>query len=302
MPPRWLSILIVASWLGTTGWLGYQHLAPLFVADQAPPYTIDLEDEVRQQGHIRWTVFYNDNPCLRAETWVEPDPAGDMFELHSELHPYVGVSPKAEGAASPFGGLVEIRKASSVYRVTRQGDLRAVRLDLSAVMGGAVPADGSLAGEVRNGRFTGRVAASSPVFPGADFKSDLDPVAVPAHGSILSPMHPVNRITGLRPGQTWRLPLVDPVPTVIAALARKYSAGLAPDAGGEAMVTAHVRPHTEPLPDADAAPCWVVDYQGGDVTAATWVRASDGLVLRQEATRGGDRWVLQREQFTLITR
>ena len=299
MPPRWLSLLIVTFWLGTTGWLAYQDVWPLLSSGQAPPYAIDLEDEVQtRQAHIRWVVSYNGNPSLRAETWVEPNPADDTFALHSELYPLARFPAKEpDNGRLPFGGLVEIHKATSVYRVTRQGDLRAVRLDLSAVVGGLAPGEGSLTGEVHDGQFRPHVRASSPVFPGADFDGDLDPVPVPAHGSILSPMHPVNRITGLRPGQTWRLPLVDPVPTVISALVKKYLGDLAPSAGGgETVVTAHVLPQTEPLPGGKDAPlCWVIGYQGDDVTAKTWVQVDNGLVLRQEAERGGDHWVLQRE-------
>jgi hypothetical protein len=38
----------------------------------------------------------------------------------------------------------------------------------------------------------------------------------------------------------------------------------------------------------------VIDYRAGDLTARTWVRQSDGLVLQQEAMFLGDRLVLKR--------
>ncbi len=59
MPPRWLAVPIVIFWVGTTGWLLYQDVWPSLLPDQAPPYTIDLEDEVRtqQQVHTNWGVL-----------------------------------------------------------------------------------------------------------------------------------------------------------------------------------------------------------------------------------------------------
>jgi hypothetical protein len=300
MPPRWLSVAIIAFWLGTTGWLIYRDVWPSLLPNQAPPYTIDLEDEVQnQQGHIPWTVYYNDSPYLRAETWVEPNPADQTFALKAELHPLIRTKESAGGPA-PFSGLVEIRKATSTYTVTRGGDLRSVRLELSAVFGGLAPGEGTLTGDVRDGRFRPHLRASSPALPNLDFDNDLDPVPVSAHGSILSPMHPVNRIAGLRPGQTWRLPLVDPVRTVVSALARKYVSDLAPGAGDEeVVVTAQVLPQTKTLTRDGRPPveCLVVEYrgQGDDVTAETWVRADDGRVLRQEARRGGESWRLDRD-------
>jgi hypothetical protein len=300
MPPRWLGALIVAFWLCTTGWLFYQNVWLPLLPGQPPPYTIDLEDEVQtRQAHIHWTVFYNGRKCLRAETWVEPKPGDETFALISELHPLIGPKDDAEKGPLPFGGLIEIRSpTTSTYRVTRSGDLRSVELKLSAVLGGLAPGEGTLRGDVRDGLFHAHLAASSPVFPAAGIDRDLDPVPVPAHGSILSPMHPVNRIAGLRPGQTWRLPLVDPVPMVLSSLFKNYAGELAP-AAEEVAVTARVLSEKRSLTWNDAAvDCYVIEYQdpAGEFTAQTWVRADDGKVLRQEARRGDEAWALERDR------
>jgi len=48
--------------------------------------------------------------------------------------------------------------------------------------------------------------------------------------------------------------------------------------------------------DGQDVPCLVIKYTGdGDVNARTWVRESDGLVLRQEARQGGDLLSLERD-------
>ena len=112
---------------------------------------------------------------------------------------------------------------------------------------------------------------------------------VSAHGSVLSPLHPVNRIAGLRPGQTWRLPLVDPIKDALTALA-------AGQPGAEIVLTAHVLPQTETLTwNNQPTECLVIEYQGDDVSARTWVQVGTGLVLRQDSERDGERLSLVRE-------
>ena len=301
MPPRWLSMPIVAFWLTTTGWLLYQEVWPLFQSDQAPPFTIDLEDEVQtQQVHIRWNVLYNDQPYLRAETWVEPNPADDTFALKAQIRPRADFHKGDEAAKDPFGGLVQIRRLLSVYRVARNGDLRGASFDFAAEAnfhGLALPFEGSFTGEVRDGALHSHLRAESSLFAGKNLDADLEPVALSSHGSVLSPLHPVNRIEGLRPGRTWRLPLVDPLSKAFAAVQQKYLPGLTPDDGDrEIVLTAQVLPQTQILPwNNQEAECYIIDYQGEDVAAKTWVQVGTGLVLRQESERHGERLVLQRE-------
>ena len=292
MPPRWLSVPIVLFWLGTTGWLFYQDVWPLLRPGQAPPYTIDLEDEVQtRQAHIHWSVLYNDRPYLRAETWVEPDPADDTFALKATLRP-LAASAKGRDDDEPFGGLVRLRRSASTYRIARNGDLRSLSVDftIEAHAGSLVASgDGVLDGEVKDGKFFSRLRLSSPVLPGGGVEKELDPVPVSAHGSVLSPLHPVNRIAGLRPGQTWRLPLVDPIKDALSALASGQP-------GAEIVLTAHVLPHAETLTwNNEPAECLVIDYQGDDVSARTWVQVGTGLVLRQDSERDGERLALVRE-------
>ena len=293
MPPRWLSMSIVLFWLGTTGWLFYQDVWPLLQPGQAPPYTIDLEDEVQtRQAHIHWSVLYNDRPYLRAETWVEPDPADDTFALKATIRPPTATAKGSDADAEPFGGLVRLRRSTSTYRIARNGDLRSLLVEFSvaARAGGlVVSGDGAFNGEVKDGKFFSRLRLSSPVLPGGAVEKELDPVPVSAHGSVLSPLHPVNRIAGLRPGQTWRLPLVDPIKDALTAL-------VAGQPGAEIVLTARVLPHTKTLTwNNQPAECLVIDYQGEDVSARTWVQVGTGLVLRQDSERDGERLALVRE-------
>ncbi len=300
MPPRWLSVLIIAFWLGTTGWLLYQEVWPLFLPGQAPPYTIDLEDEVQtQQVHIHWTVSYNDRPYLRAETWVRPEAEYDTFSLVAEITPRPDAK-VGEADADPFGGIIQITDVRSEYRVTRNGDLRAVffKFDGAARFHGIfIPGNGSLIGTVRDRVLYTHLHADSPIATAEPIDADLDAVPLSGHGSVLSPLHPVNRIAGLQPGQTWRLPLVDPLKTAFGALLKKYVGDLAPGASDrDVIVTARVLPQKQILTwNNQAVECLVIEYEADDVSAKTWVEANSGRVLCQESERGGEHLVLLRE-------
>ena len=305
MPPRWLSLAIVAFWLCTTGWLFYQDVWPWLLPGQPPPYTINLEDEVQtHQAPIHWTVSYNDHPFLRAETWVERDPNDDTFGLHAKVwQPAIPLDRTPGG--DPFGGLIVVREMTSVYRVTRQGDLRAVSIDFAgeahASLFLTVSGKGTLAGDVRDGRFFSHLHASTGptlLFDGKTIDTDLQPVAVSAHGSVLSPLHPVNRISGLRPGQTWRMPLVDPVEDAFVALLPDEARSLLgmEKANREVVLIASVRPQTETLTwNGKPAECLVIDCRGDDVAATTWVQVGTDKVLRQDSERHGVRAALVRE-------
>ena len=94
----------------------------------------------------------------------------------------------------------------------------------------------------------------------------------------------------------WRMPLVDPLSDALAVAARDMLKGvIALEAPGERYLDAEVlaEPQTLVWNDRDV-PCLVIEFKGEDLTARTWVRASDGLVLCQEARGHGDHLVLHR--------
>jgi hypothetical protein len=288
MPPRWLSLVIIASWLATTGWLIWRDLAPRFRTGDPPPYVIDLVEEVRSEfpPRVGWQVFFNDREVFHADTWVQRPAGDDSYELVEELKPRAGRVEKAV-TVGPF----QLRYLHSQYRVTREGALLALEVRVEGRM--EVPLQNDpidftafLAGEVRDGQFSPRVRLVHPLF--GSFEPKLKPVAVSPNGSVLLPLHPVNRIRGLRPGQTWRMPLFDPLENSLP------SAGENGPGGG--YLDARVLPQTQALTfKGREVPCLVIEYQGDEKSGRTWVREDNGLVLRQEAVSGGERWVMQRD-------
>jgi hypothetical protein len=136
----------------------------------------------------------------------------------------------------------------------------------------------------------------------------MKPVAVSRRGSVFNPRQPVNKLRGLRPGQRWRMPMVDPVTDTLRAAASQAVPGFKfpdlPVLQAEVLSTVQILPllHQKsmkkdpaPNPRRSGVPCLVIQYTGDDISARTWVRQSDGLVLRQEATQHGDTWILDRD-------
>src|SRR5207245_708436 len=103
----------------------------------------------------------------------------------------------------------------SMYRVTREGDLREVNAHVNV----SFPAflfsvAGEFGGPVREDTFR---PEATIVLPGETQKIEFDPVQLTGRGSLLNPLQPVNRLTGLRPGRTWQIPLFNPLQVLTAA-------------------------------------------------------------------------------------
>jgi hypothetical protein len=184
---------------------------------------------------------------------------------------------------------------TSAYRVDREGRLLGTEAEFEVDAQGLPDLLVKLEGEVRNGQFYGKCAIGS-------FERDLDPVPVARRGNVLMPMHPVNKIKidKLHPGQTWTMPLVNPLADALRG-----------GDSGPRTIRARVLPELEELPNplSKMTPghtkpilCLVIEYDADDDSARktkprTWVRAADGLVVRQEADVGGERMVMQRDMI-----
>lgn len=291
MPARSLCVAIVAGWLATMGWLGYRDIAPGLRAGQPPPFTIDLADEAQEHAlKIRWAILRatagGETRIGRAKTWVAYRAADDTFELHNETRDLA------------LGGLVlsvRVPLMTTVYRVRPDGTLVQMTAAIDAKVRAALSnldLHATVDGNVRDGRFLARGVLEAAGWGRHDVELPAVPVA--ANGTVLNPLHPVNRIAGLRPGQEWRMPLVDPLADAVAAHVARDLPAFKPT---PRFLNAAVRAEPQTIVyEGRDVPCLVIEYRGDDDLAArTFVRQSDGLVLRQEATGFGDRVILQRE-------
>ena len=94
---------------------------------------------------------------------------------------------------------------------------------------------------------------------------------------------------GVREGQRWRIPCLDPLDALNAVLP-----GNGPDMH---YLDAEVLPGTHDLDwRGQTVPCLIIQYRGDEREGRTWLRADDGLVLRQEMKHRGDHWVMQRDR------
>jgi hypothetical protein len=316
--------LIVVFWLAATGWLFWHDLWPQWRPGEPPPFHIDLVEEVQKEPNnkdwnkIDWNVQLDGKDVFKAATWVTYDKENETFDLHAHYRAStMGSNTRKYEVARIF----QVTKMASVYRVTRAGELRSLSTEIVV----SLPKEGegqslfawanlfqkkvpappkgnilsphdptrevhfNLWGEVQDGQFFAHCQAVSPRLE-RELKIDLPPAAVSHNGSVLLPLHPVNRIHGLRPGQTWRQPLVDPFRDALAALP-----GLS---GGPHFVTAHVldQPQTLTLGDKAETACLVIEYEDeGEIVGRTWVEQDSERVQRQEAQIGGDHWSMTRD-------
>lgn len=304
MPPRWLTVLIVASWLAATGWLFWHDLWPSWRPGEPPKFYIDLVEEVQNPDRLKttWTVQRQKKDdaqlrdIFRATTWVDYQPEDDTFTLHAQLNGK-GSHAKEENNVSLLR--FAVKTMTSEYRVTRSGQLRELRSRLSFINmprpGAAIRKENLeevaqflLEGKVRGDRFFAHCSVGGAL-AAKDFKMDLPPASVSHNASVLLPLHPVNRIHGLRLGQSWRQPVVDPFRDSFDSLL---------GSSGARYLNARVLPQPQLLKrdDGNETTCLVIEYEEeGQFAGRTWVEQDSERVEQQEAYLDGDTWFMKRD-------
>jgi hypothetical protein len=307
MLPRHCTLAIIVGWLVTGAWFLQYDLRPRVSAEEPAPFAISLVDEARMSliGRPRprqravdvpWKVVRNDHEwnAAKAFTRVQSSEWDGTLEFGSELR----LPSKNDLRTSRF-------EVASTCRITWEGELqeldaearsrkdmranapeppperRDAPLDPRVRRFGGQPADNTdvaarLEAKVRNGRFLPHWRVNWD-------QTEEPPVPLSRRGHVLLPFHPMNRLPGLRLGQSWPMPLIDLEAATNLAVA-----------GAIRTVQADVSEGIL-IWQGRSVPCFVVTYrQGGGVRGRTWVRQSDALVLKQEATFDGDRLALER--------
>lgn len=303
MPSRFVALTIVVFWLAVMGWFVVRDILPHWRTGIAPPFSIELADEaVRQVVPVRWSIVRNDVEVGQLRTTLRPLESGDEYELAAGCTELALVD-----ASLPVIGSVKltIRNYDDRLRVSRDGELRGMTtsLGLTARVGAGptTTATAELGADVVRGKLERWFRFRSPAL--GEFAPALEPGEL-IRGSVLNPLHPLHRLSGIRPGQHWRQPLVSPHEDIVrAALARlpgAESTARMLEQKNVRWLDAHVRSAGEFLEwSGGETECLVIDYHGDwhgdDYRAQTWIRRADGLVLRQVAESPGQRLVLQRE-------
>jgi hypothetical protein len=299
MPARHHVIAILAFWVASTGWLCYRDLWPRLRSGEPPPFTIDLADEASDQK-IFWTLIQDGDVKGYAQTWVKYRENDNTFDMVGEFKFWSG--PRSDQAQPD-----EVVK--STYRVTPEGELREITADVT--MNLVVPLTQEVVmikahidGLVRDHRIKPHLKVG---LLGTNIEPDLKPVEVSNRGNVLNPLQPLNKLRGLRPGQCWRIPFVDPLDDTVRVAAQVIP-GLSWRAPEVPYLEAEVLPNVQALPPIELVPqdpphstrksgipCLVVRLSGEDTNARIWVREADAQVLRQEITHRGMSLILDRD-------
>jgi hypothetical protein len=307
--------------LATTGWLFWHDLWPRWQPGEPPPILIDPVEEV--QGSTRMQTFWivhrqqgdNTEPIFNARTWTEFQRSDETFTLHAILETANFQTVQAMYVARAF----KIDSMISSYRVNRAGQLRSLKAtvkvtphlerlapELNLLLRkifrsqqtqaqkpslSSNPFTLSLSGEVRDDQFFAHCLADAEEMALKEpLQFDLPPTAVSQTGSVLMPLHPINNIRGLRLGQSWRQPLVDPL--------RDAFASLPGFSGGVRWLHARVLPRPERLQVEDnEASCLVIEYtnEENEIVGRTWVEQDSERVLQQEAILDDGHWIMKRD-------
>ena len=269
MPPRHITLGIVALWLTAVGWMAYREWGH----EPEPPLRLDRTDEVGKQT-ARWRVYLNgvnEGPINVGLTRSRRD---GFFVLFADF------SPAPEFRVDGF----TVENLETRERATVQGKLRSLncKITLSYTVWLASPdpirflrfrpfpvtwkrslrVEASLDGD----RLSYRV-----VRPEAPEYGKV----VQAPGDVLNLLHPLHRMPELYEGRTWRVLAFDPLVWVL-------DGGSQDSAGGFRELEA-----TTSLDNIDdlgtkTVACWRVDLRdGARVRGSVWARVEDGLVLRQ---------------------
>jgi hypothetical protein len=277
MPSRAVVAAVLLFWLGSTTLLIYREVVPRWRAGAAPPFHIDLTDEVGSP-QAGWNVFHQDRQIGRGFSQVRRL-EDRSFELKQKF--------RFDDFELPLG--LVLKTFESAYRVTPEGKLLGLRVNgkvgFPLNLGGDL--DAEMNAEVKDGLLTPRfTVAGQPIDMLGGGSLDFS-----EQGSILNPMHLVHRLPGLREGQRWKVALLDPLKMFAAnelvgkVLPRPAFPFLEAEVGTDTIEW-----------NGQETPCFQVVYRepGRRVVAGTWVRRVDGLVLAQEARHEGYEFTIRR--------
>jgi hypothetical protein len=270
MPSRLVTAGILLFWLTMTGWLIEREVVPMMIADASPSYRIDLTDEIGSP-QVAWHVLSDGKRIGGAISQIVVND-DRSFEFHSK-YSFDRLSL----------GPVKFKLATSVIRVSEDGKLLAI----SARFGLQHDTVLELKGEVVN-----NILEPHLYRDGSEWKLiDLGKIDLSRQGSVVNPMHLMSRLRGLRAGQSWRIHRLDPLSGVQNQLVNQLGKQ------GVAVPTLIAEVKLDTLHwNRKEVPCHKIEYYepGKEVTARTWVRKLDGLVLQQEASHLGTEMITQR--------
>lgn len=304
MPPRSLTVAIVAFWLATASWFFTRDLWPRYFASDRPPFTINLEEEARTPAlspvpnnwithhhgkdvervgvaNSSWDLFIGGQTAGRVYTLVRPSEDGQSFEVYTNhrvdnLHQLLRVIPLADTAQ----GTATI---DSMMRVTGRGEL----LETTSHASIRLSAPQSFTFEVRvSGKVEDGLFRATGSVKGGPVNLELkgEPVELRSSQGFFDPTRPWSRLYEVEEGRSWRVIYFNPA---FDSLMQSVS-GMLPGFAQEVqtpVIEGGVKSGGEDFFwNNRETPCHLIEYHGENMLGKTYARKSDGLVLRQEIT------------------
>jgi hypothetical protein len=270
MNSRWYNTAVVALWLATMSWLAVKKVLPPLLVGEPPSYRQVIEAQNRDPP-VGWRVLWKGKQLGWALTDTKLQPSG-LTEVHGRVHfdtfPIGAVTPVW---LQPFLGLVKKPveqlhlDASSEILIDTFG--RLLRFD-SAMRLPPLIDKITMRGIVDGGQLELVVSLPTQTFS--------HEVPLPPNALLADALSPQSRLPGLHVGQTWSVPVFNP---------------LWPSKSPVEVISAKVEKVEAILWNGSREDAWLVVYRhesgtsGGEkqnVQGKLWVRR-DGAVLRQEA-------------------
>lgn len=317
MPPRFLTFAILLFWALVSSVFVVGDLLPRLRPPEPTFFAIQLIDEAGQQNEVvGWTVERNGAPCYVAQTDWQYLPDDDSFKATCTLWRKEEEPPGRPAGSWPpeFQDL----RIEHEFRVRRDERVEQYKTRVSFAPPGLLNRGREARVEViHNGtEATGRIApeanATFPLLTAREDEREVDQVPVAAEpfplsqqGNILQALYPPRRLSGLRAGQRWRLPVLDPY--ALAPLASAVGDRW-PEAARAAVSNQMVYQLDAEVLSEPEAISWedtqvicrpiVCRGEGTPISSLTlWVREADGVVFRQQVSLWGDEWLFVRRKI-----
>ncbi|MGL4420117.1 MAG: hypothetical protein ACRCZF_05585, partial [Gemmataceae bacterium] len=217
MPTRLTTFAIGLFWVGIMTAVFLRDVLPYWNSDRPPAVRIELSDEATQTVPITWGITRNDTRVGTVRTTMSYSAEENLFRLTSVYRELV----YNQGSVR-----CRIPEMTTVMAVNRQGDFRGQTMTgkiIIKVVAGPITlfeadANATIESTVVDEQLVGHVKAQSPL---GEFDEPLDPTPV-QKGQVLNPLQPVNRLTDIRPGQSWLIHENNPLGDALRTIGQKF--------------------------------------------------------------------------------
>jgi hypothetical protein len=293
-------LAIVAFWAATTAWFFSRDLWPRFFADDRPPFSVNLEEETKAPPlpayfitqHIDGQLERVGHAATAWDLYINGETAGEVLTLVRNADGHDGsyevfTNQRLKNLRSLIRGIPlaeAIQGRATVenrIRVTPTGELLEMEahalIDISSPQ--HLPLEVHVNGKLDSGWFSAAGTLQSKL---GKVELKGEPVEMRTSQGFFDPTRPWGRLYDLQENRTWRVIYFNPA---LDSLMHSVTA-LMPGLGRQLqmpVLEGGVRSGTEDLLwDSRETPCQVIEYRGEGTSGKTFVRKSDGLVLRQE--------------------